>query len=545
MPGDKLIQRKVNILHFICTVLIVVGLGVLFVCYFSTSSKVENKSKTQQIEPNSISYSDERTKIYEFDLDDNQKQFNSLRFFSSHQLIRAYNDNDLVYEFDKDGGFWASTPGDAYHFVPISEGTKKVYIEITAVYECVENQRFSFVIGNAEDLIYELIRKSLPKFVESVLMLVLAVGILIYYIFMKRKQNLTEEMLYLALFSIILGMWSMNETDMSSIMSVNRIFETVVPYICMMLIVPTFVMFIYNYLGIADKFVHKLILSISIVEFVVLNVLHYLKIAEYRETLFIVQITLLISAIYLFCAVLIKVIHRQYSRRLQICIIGLGLFAFAMLSDLITYYRALGDADIFGRYVYLAFVGLLTWDLIDGTNDIIAKGRKARELEVFAITDSMTGVFNRNAFEMHMARPTEEKDVTVIVADLNDLKIANDTYGHDVGDEYIIEVAEIISDVCSKSGNCYRTGGDEFCVLMPKVSPGALDRMIRSINTRVQSLNHKSAYDFDFEVAIGTARYDEFVDFDMYALVKRADMAMYENKKYLKQKRAQSATGRR
>lgn len=535
-------DRK-SILWNICIILLAIGICVLLVCYSHTRSGIPSDSVTEEIIPYSIIRLQDGSKEYKFDVHKRTDTADRLRFYTAHQFIEAYNSNGIIYEYNRDGGIWFSSPGSAYHFVPITEDDTVVIVHVTPAYKCVSNQTLQFYTGECESMIEELMRNSLSKFVASILMLITATGLFVYYCFMFRRIVNGREMLYLSIFSFIMGIWSFNETDVSALIMTNKIFDCVIPYICILSMVAPFVMFIYEYLGLADKIVYKIILWINIIEFVVLSILHFTKIYEYRESLFLMQINLVIAAMYLFFAVVIKIAKRQYTRRLQICVIGLGLFAFAMIVDLIDYYRSLGDADSFGRYVYLTFIFLLTWDMIKGTNEIILKGRRAKELEAFAITDSMTGVFNRNAYEKYIASIKSLDGLRVIVADLNNLKYTNDTFGHDAGDAFIIEVADVINDICGARSNCYRTGGDEFVVFLENYSDGAAERVVRGIRTRVAALNMKPYYSFKFEVAIGVATYDPVLDKDIASLLKRADQSMYADKKRQKESAAQSVLG--
>ena len=120
------------------------------------------------------------------------------------------------------------------------------------------------------------------------------------------------------------------------------------------------------------------------------------------------------------------------------------------------------------------------------------------------------------------------------MADANGLKKCNDTYGHDAGDIYITEVAEIFNSVFGKYGNCYRIGGDEFCCIIPSGRHVNMERLKKEFYTKIYTVNLNGNYEFNIGVAVGDACYDSAVDRDFRSLVKRADVSMYENKKATK-----------
>ena len=490
----------------------------------------DGTSALNQISPAQVAEQSDGTVNYTFDLTEIEPDADRIVFFSTHQFVWAYLNGELVYDFTKDGGFWTSSPGCTYNFVPVTAGGRLVIVTKPA-YEIVRDEQFTFFVGNGDNIIVTIMRGSVARFVTSILMLILGVGLILYYVILHKRQKLTNELLYLGTFSFIMGMWAYNETDINTIIASNKIFDQLIPYFCMMMIVPPFLMFIHSYLGLVDRVGYKVVLWGCQINLVVLTILHFTKILEYRETLAVMQLLIVAAAVYLLGNIAMMVIKKQYSRRLQICLVGILLFTISVTVDLVSYYSSIGDADRYGRYVYLCFVALLTWDLFATTNEMINKGRKAKELEVFAITDTMTGVYNRNAFETHVAGLKNLDNITVIMCDLNNLKRTNDTFGHDMGDSYIVEAAEIIRDVTSAYGNTYRTGGDEFCVICQNLSRRAQDKVIRAIRTRTIATNTKGTFKFKFGISIGAARYDVENDGSFDDILKRADKNMYEDKR--------------
>ena len=150
---------------------------------------------------------------------------------------------------------------------------------------------------------------------------------------------------------------------------------------------------------------------------------------------------------------------------------------------------------------------------------------------MFALTDSMTGLLNRNAFESHAKSGDTLEGVVAVVADANGLKKCNDTFGHEAGDEYITIVADIFNSVYGKYGNCYRTGGDEFCCIIHADNQINTERLKKLFLTKVFTANLEGGHKYKIGVAIGDAIYDAKLDVDFRALVKRADASMYENKR--------------
>lgn len=144
--------------------------------------------------------------------------------------------------------------------------------------------------------------------------------------------------------------------------------------------------------------------------------------------------------------------------------------------------------------------------------------------EVIEKTDGLTGLLNRHSYE-EAYRHQNEKAV-VVFFDVDDFKFINDTYGHLYGDECLKNVGKAILDVYRGKGDCYRIGGDEFCVILKKDL-----EQIDLLNTEfltAMSWRRKQDIRIPF-VSVGYAMYDSKKT-DMESCIKQADEMMYKIK---------------
>lgn len=164
-----------------------------------------------------------------------------------------------------------------------------------------------------------------------------------------------------------------------------------------------------------------------------------------------------------------------------------------------------------------------------------------KRLKTAAVTDSLTGLYNRNGFNSHVDELDFSGNKTVkamfMMADLNYLKIINDTYGHLAGDEAIKTIARAIKSVCGRNERCYRFGGDEFMIIgigdYPKEKT---DRMTRGINEYLDRYNSEPERYFRVSVSLGIACAEISSAEEVDALIKAADKKMYENKQLIKKR---------
>lgn len=150
-----------------------------------------------------------------------------------------------------------------------------------------------------------------------------------------------------------------------------------------------------------------------------------------------------------------------------------------------------------------------------------------------AYSDILSNLKNRTAFEEDIislnSKRGQSENIILAVFDLNNLKDINDIYGHDAGDNYIKEFAKHFSRTFFKIGECYRTGGDEFVLIVKNnANEEKITQLIKEILFKVSEAN--KIYWF----AYGVASYDKETDNDLYKTLKRADVMMYENKSIFK-----------
>ncbi|WP_229346697.1 GGDEF domain-containing protein [Halanaerobium polyolivorans] len=141
----------------------------------------------------------------------------------------------------------------------------------------------------------------------------------------------------------------------------------------------------------------------------------------------------------------------------------------------------------------------------------------------------MTNLYNRRFFEEEMERLDVERQlpISIIMADLNGLKLINDNYGHEKGDEVLIKTAEILKKSLREEDIVARLGGDEFAILMPKTNKEQADRIIKRIKDKIDQITAKKA--LPISLALGTATKEKAVE-NIYEVLRKADNKMYQDK---------------
>ncbi|MEA3288874.1 MAG: diguanylate cyclase [Campylobacterota bacterium] len=159
------------------------------------------------------------------------------------------------------------------------------------------------------------------------------------------------------------------------------------------------------------------------------------------------------------------------------------------------------------------------------------------ELKLLASTDSMTKLYNRRYFakvseHIFDLAKRDKNPLSLIILDIDNFKDVNDTYGHSVGDEIIISLANKLRSHQRKSDIVCRYGGEEFVLLLPNTSGEGAMLVANKIRKEVEESieNPLDGLNISYTVSLGVSHIDIYYDTNIEAALIRADKALYEAK---------------
>ncbi len=166
-------------------------------------------------------------------------------------------------------------------------------------------------------------------------------------------------------------------------------------------------------------------------------------------------------------------------------------------------------------------------------SDISVMKKAEETIRRQAYTDNMTGVFSRTYFEEILSGMNSMmsvvKPLSIIAIDIDGLKITNDTFGHDAGDNLIRKAARILTDVFGTDVPIARIGGDEFCIILPCTSFVTAQEYTERIVKMMETSNSRNSM-IPISMSVGIASSDEDSNEDIYSIYRRADDDMYRYK---------------
>jgi diguanylate cyclase (GGDEF)-like protein/PAS domain S-box-containing protein len=165
------------------------------------------------------------------------------------------------------------------------------------------------------------------------------------------------------------------------------------------------------------------------------------------------------------------------------------------------------------------------------SKEITERKRMEQELRYLSTHDILTGLYNRNFFESEISRLQLSRlfPIGIVIVDMNNLKKANDRYGHSAGDELIRRLAKILQHSFRAGDVIARIGGDEFAVILIQTDEFGASSAVERLRNKIQQQQD----DF-LSIAIGMAIAKEG-DY-LPAVMRQADDHMYAEKAALKKK---------
>ncbi|EDZ63517.1 protein containing GGDEF domain [Sulfurimonas gotlandica GD1] len=216
-------------------------------------------------------------------------------------------------------------------------------------------------------------------------------------------------------------------------------------------------------------------------------------------------------------------------------------FIHALLSGLLIYISATLSAYLIYPMNTEAFVlhsfwmiaalsfGILSGYLLESSQKTIFL--KKEELEKIAITDKLTGLYNRTMSDKVVKDELEKSkryghSFGLMMLDIDYFKNVNDTYGHLVGDDVLVEFTNILKKYTRSTDTLIRWGGEEFIIISLEVDKDGLMTLAEHIRKKVEGHNFKTVGTKTVSIGVTLNKDND----DINSIVQRADQALYKSK---------------
>ena len=533
-------ERKIKFLFGIFLIVSLIYMGAAAIYGVTSFKNVSDKVNTVTISPYYIKTSlNSDIETREYLLDVNAATDNwvvttgiGIQFRSLHQLVKVYADDTLIYEATVSNKIFGSTVGARVNTIEVPQGTTVVRVVLTSVYKNIDFYEPEFTFGSVYNLLNQRFRNSIVGGSISFISIILGFVLIILCVISYNGIMKDTSMLFFGIFAVMLGVWLYNETDLALLIFPDRGTGSLISYTLLLLLGVPYVLYISEYLNVKDKRSSYLLIIICLFMAAIGIIGHVTGIYEYKQSSWLNHISLVLCIIYTAWAIIWRMRNFGFDRRVITSVIGGMILMVSFITDLVAYVQEQQENDVVGKVGLLLYIIMLSIQGFAETLDAIQEGKMADFYKNQAKIDEMTKFYNRRGLDVWEKENTDFTGIAVVAIDLNNLKYVNDNYGHGKGDEYILWAAEVIKRSFGSMGRCYRLGGDEFAVIVNK----SYTKRIASRIKRLKNIDKTHRYEIkNTGIAVGVAYY-ESDDEKFDEVYKRADKAMYEDKKKMKEK---------
>jgi len=160
--------------------------------------------------------------------------------------------------------------------------------------------------------------------------------------------------------------------------------------------------------------------------------------------------------------------------------------------------------------------------------DITERKKVEEKIRYLTFHDSLTGIYNRAYFENELEKYDNLRylPISVIMGDMNGLKLVNDAFGHDEGDRLLKIAANSLKESCRQADTVARYGGDEFVILLPNTTTQEAEGIIERISNKISQTQFGP---IPPSIALGCET-KTFIQQDIHLILKHAEDNMYQQK---------------
>ncbi len=411
-------------------------------------------------------------------------------------------------------------------------------------------------LEKSSDYIYDTIRSRMPRFIWSIFIVFFGISTIVYTLFAVEKAREDKTALYAwGAYSIIFGFLLTIECQVIQILTGKPELLSSLKYALSLLICFPAAVLCDSITKVPHKrFSHNIGFLVAVLFAIEAVGAFFFDISLYR--LFMVS-----AAIHLFNMVMaVRFVIK--ARKEKDCFENHGLSIFvniASLVNVIVFVFDLGSYAIasrhmteWGRIMRVFYVVFLIGMLVFFLRLSIVRNRQAMMAEKYKIesrTDALTGLQNKGAYiekeseltaKLMNGREKGQKEFSFVIMalDLNYLKKVNDSLGHDEGDRFIRNAADILKASVGTRGETYRTGGDEFLAIIYGNDPEAeYQAVVKELGERIDEFNKSENSDFKLSFAYGHSVCISSQNHSIHDSERMADKEMYECKRMMKAER--------
>ena len=488
-----------------------------------------NEVKTKTVLPGKIDAAAGDTVTIQRKLAENSIMGNTILFYCKQTEVKVFLDEQVIWEDPAHDLPFPMLEGSYWRLIriPASYTDKVLRIELTPQVDKYAGELPVIYTGTKSSLIYLVAKQGAVFLFLGVIAFILGVVILITGLIMRREGVIAARMSYLGLLAITTGVWGTLEARITQLFTGNIPRASFVLFACFSMLPVLITAFVLTYEPMRNKWYMKALFYSSVVNFVMQQILQITGTLYYMQMIMVVHVLFILILAGL-VAGFISMKRQPDGKKDYFIYKAMLILTLFGMADIVWYYLfPSGRVGIFMRVGILFLIGYLGYDTLRQIAVLRIQEAKNSFYRELAFKDIMTGLENRTAYESTLSRIRKDGgDWIILIADMNCLKVINDEHGHNKGDEAIFKLASYLKKHFGPIGECFRIGGDEFCVLAPDISVQCFEKICQGFRAALEEEDQTLAY--PFSASMGYVVLDES---GIDECVKKADQKMYEEKR--------------
>lgn len=466
---------------------------------------------------------------------------NKIIFYVIHQSVEVYIDGEKVYSvYPSEKNLIGKTPGRYWNAIPTFQKDRGKSLEIRLIPSYYSSKGVIPEISFGSQLTYYLhvIQKEGMILLMSIVAILIGISFSIFTLYTYRHANVDRGLFMLGLFSFWIGLWKLTDLESLFILINDPILLSNITILSLLMALIPFILFVKKLFHNKNNRIWTIICCVCYLIMTFILGLQILDLYDVRQTLILNHLCILVIALTVIFHMVRELIRHGWSRKMKTTAICMFACLIGSLVDIGIHYAYRGrKSSGFGMSGLLVYIIILGVYALKETKKLLRQGQNAKIFKHMAYHDELTGVYSRAAY-MNLVRDIHfvKEGTSVVMCDLNNLKQCNDTKGHQAGDRYLKESARLIQSVFDGSGNCYRMGGDEFCVVMQDTDKAGYLNLIGRLKDACEAYNKENPTDFPMSIACGGRTFDPEKDYDIGDTLRRADKSMYRDKMDMKER---------
>ncbi len=474
----------------------------------------------------------------------------TMAFDTWHVVVKVFLDDKLIYSRGQEYADRNLMVGNLRHYVnlPLDYQDKQLTIYMTCTEDGAMSGMMPIGVAHKNDTSVYWFNRLFLLLIPAIVVIGIGLVVVVIGIVLYNTHESAYKILVLGAMLFLVGIYSLCRGQfMNMLIPDPQVYNAIEYFSVFLLPVMIVGMFVKDRKRIKSKLVRHLydvILGVTVAFAFCSTVMHLLNIVHYSACLTVFYVIIISGVICLYIVLLNimgndRVVMKLYFSSVVMVMIG------AMLAVLAFMFRYTGLNELlhiwkWQEYLFIMFLFIAGFfaatALMLESGRVMYNAMYATMYKEIAYTDALTGLLNRRSFDEELKWLEKNKDGTsygIICFDLNDLKLFNDTKGHEAGDLLLKSFADVLKHTEEQEISFYRTGGDEFAAIIRNTGMMTAEGFIKQMEQEISKENAMHT-DIKISVAYGIAKQDE--NESVHKVYMLADERMYEKKAEMKSK---------